>query len=63
MATFEAESKQKPSRKNRLYLILMSESAYLIWKLRNERAISKNGTPHSTGYSRDSEPLVPLNKY
>ncbi|KAJ7739998.1 hypothetical protein DFH07DRAFT_778530 [Mycena maculata] len=29
----------------RLYQILMSESAYLIWKLRNDRVISQNGEP------------------
>ena len=33
----------KPDRgKNRLYRILMSEAAYLIWKLRNERRIRDN---------------------
>ncbi|KAJ6613690.1 hypothetical protein B0H10DRAFT_1805045 [Mycena sp. CBHHK59/15] len=31
----------------RLYRILVSESAYLIWKLRNDRRISRNGTPAS----------------
>ncbi|KAJ7903106.1 hypothetical protein B0H13DRAFT_1621230, partial [Mycena leptocephala] len=29
----------------RLYRILMSESAYLIWRIRNERVISRNGAP------------------
>ncbi|KAJ6572629.1 hypothetical protein B0H10DRAFT_1671065, partial [Mycena sp. CBHHK59/15] len=29
----------------RLYQILMSESAYLIWRLRNDRRIARNGTP------------------
>ncbi|KAJ7620507.1 hypothetical protein DFH06DRAFT_1144042 [Mycena polygramma] len=29
----------------RLYRILMSESAYLIWKLRNDRVISRAGEP------------------
>ncbi|KAJ7139273.1 hypothetical protein C8R44DRAFT_727369 [Mycena epipterygia] len=29
----------------RLYRILMSESAYLIWKLRNDRRIARNGSP------------------
>ncbi|KAK6974477.1 hypothetical protein R3P38DRAFT_3239325 [Favolaschia claudopus] len=43
----EPESRYKPSGKNRLYRILISESAYLIWKLRNERVISRGGTPHS----------------
>ncbi|KAJ6582752.1 hypothetical protein B0H10DRAFT_2168247 [Mycena sp. CBHHK59/15] len=28
-----------------LYRILMSESAYVIWKLRNDRRITRNGTP------------------
>jgi ribonuclease HI len=31
----------------RLYRIIMSESAYLIWRLRNERRISRNGMPAS----------------
>ena len=29
----------------RLYRILMSESAYLIWKIRNKRVISDEGQP------------------
>ncbi|KAJ7853205.1 hypothetical protein B0H13DRAFT_1643113, partial [Mycena leptocephala] len=29
----------------RLYRVLMSESAYLIWKLRNDRVISREGEP------------------
>ncbi|KAJ7192600.1 hypothetical protein GGX14DRAFT_379962, partial [Mycena pura] len=29
----------------RLYRISMSESAYLIWRLRNDRVISRDGTP------------------
>ncbi|KAJ7078803.1 hypothetical protein C8R44DRAFT_654405, partial [Mycena epipterygia] len=29
----------------RLYRILISESAYLIWKLRNDRVISRDGAP------------------
>jgi ribonuclease HI len=29
----------------RLYRILMSESAFLIWKLRNDRVISRDGVP------------------
>ncbi|KAJ7115678.1 hypothetical protein C8R44DRAFT_585141, partial [Mycena epipterygia] len=29
----------------RLYRILMSESAYLIWRLRNDRVISRDGAP------------------
>ncbi|KAJ6475887.1 hypothetical protein DFH09DRAFT_1253527 [Mycena vulgaris] len=39
MATFEKESKSKPSGVNRLFRILISESAFLIWKLRCERVI------------------------
>ncbi|KAJ7090686.1 hypothetical protein C8R44DRAFT_955817 [Mycena epipterygia] len=31
----------------RLYRILISESAYLIWKLRNDRVISRDGAPAS----------------
>ncbi|KAJ7191976.1 hypothetical protein GGX14DRAFT_380572, partial [Mycena pura] len=31
----------------RLYRILMSESAYLIWRLRNERVIDRDGVPAS----------------
>ncbi|KAJ7670166.1 hypothetical protein DFH06DRAFT_981264, partial [Mycena polygramma] len=34
LASFESESKSKPSGVNRLFRILISESAYLIWKLR-----------------------------
>ncbi|KAJ7193978.1 hypothetical protein GGX14DRAFT_378382 [Mycena pura] len=32
----------------RLYRILMSESAYLIWRLRNDRVIDRDGAPAST---------------
>ncbi|KAJ6595209.1 hypothetical protein DFH09DRAFT_1413272 [Mycena vulgaris] len=39
MATFEKESKLKPSGVNRLFRILISESIFLIWKLRCERVI------------------------
>ena len=39
------KSREKPDRgKNRLYQILVSESAYLIWKIRNERRIRDNDT-------------------
>ncbi|KAJ6469679.1 hypothetical protein DFH09DRAFT_955094 [Mycena vulgaris] len=43
LAKFEDESKLKPSGLNRLYRILISESAYLIWKLRNESVIQNDG--------------------
>ncbi|KAJ7152488.1 hypothetical protein C8R46DRAFT_840141, partial [Mycena filopes] len=43
----EAESKAKPSGVNRLFRILITESAYLIWLLRNERVIVRDGVPHS----------------
>lgn len=37
-------SNDKPDRgKNILYRILMSETAYLVWKLRNERRILDEG--------------------
>ena len=45
------KSNDKPDRgKNRLYRILMSETAYLIWKMRNERRIrdSDNTAADST---------------
>lgn len=39
----------KPDKgKNRLYRILVSESAYLIWKMRNERRIRDNNEPPDT---------------
>jgi ribonuclease HI len=47
LATFETEGKQDKG-KGRLYRILVSETAYLIWKLRNERTIrDENGPPQS----------------
>ena len=43
LAEFKKEG--KPDRgKNRLYRILVSETAYLIWKMRNERRIRDNNT-------------------
>jgi ribonuclease HI len=40
------DDKGKPKRgTQRLYRILMSESAYLIWRLRNNRVISRDGVP------------------
>ncbi|KAJ6518375.1 hypothetical protein DFH09DRAFT_940035 [Mycena vulgaris] len=47
LTTFEVESRSKPSGVNRLYRILISESAYLIWKLRNECVITNKGVPPS----------------
>ncbi|KAJ7924130.1 ribonuclease H-like protein [Mycena leptocephala] len=47
LASFEPESKAKPSGVNRLYRILISESAYLIWKIRCERVIGRDGEFHS----------------
>ncbi|KAJ7138997.1 hypothetical protein C8R44DRAFT_827847 [Mycena epipterygia] len=46
LSSFEKESKLKPSGVNRLYRIMISESAYLIWKLRNESVIG--GKLHTT---------------
>ncbi|KAJ7732891.1 hypothetical protein B0H16DRAFT_1732621 [Mycena metata] len=48
MTLIEAESKKKPSGPNRLYRLLISESCYLIWKLRNESVISNGGAEPST---------------
>ncbi|KAJ7657452.1 hypothetical protein DFH06DRAFT_1409785 [Mycena polygramma] len=47
LVSFESESKSKPSGVNRLFRILISESAYLIWKLRCERVIARDGEAHS----------------
>ncbi|KAJ7138835.1 hypothetical protein C8R46DRAFT_921730 [Mycena filopes] len=47
LAIFESESRSRPSGVNRLYRILISESVYLIWKLRCERVIAREGVPHS----------------
>ncbi|KAJ6470742.1 hypothetical protein C8R47DRAFT_1179547 [Mycena vitilis] len=47
LASFESETKSKPSGVNRLFRILISESAYLIWKLRCERVIGREGEAHS----------------
>ncbi|KAJ7747677.1 hypothetical protein DFH07DRAFT_775991 [Mycena maculata] len=44
LTSFEKETKSKPSGTNRLYRILITESAYLIWKLRNESVIQNGGT-------------------
>ncbi|KAJ7739789.1 hypothetical protein DFH07DRAFT_752023 [Mycena maculata] len=45
LAEFRDEKGKAKQGTQRLYRILMSESAYLIWKLRNERVISRDGTP------------------
>jgi ribonuclease HI len=43
------DDKGKPKRgTQRLYRILMSESAYMIWRLRNDRVISRDGEPATT---------------
>ena len=34
--------------KNRLYRIIVSETAYLIWKMRNERRIKDEDSPNDT---------------
>jgi ribonuclease HI len=40
LADFRDERKKQKHGTQQLYRILMSESAYLIWKLRNDRVIS-----------------------
>jgi ribonuclease HI len=45
LAEFRDEKGKTKQGTQRLYRILMSESAYLIWKLRNDRVISRDGTP------------------
>ncbi|KAJ7781921.1 hypothetical protein DFH07DRAFT_728803 [Mycena maculata] len=47
LAEFQDEKGKIKQGTQRLYRILMSESAYLIWKLRNEWRITQNGTPAS----------------
>ncbi|KAJ6536993.1 hypothetical protein B0H19DRAFT_962784 [Mycena capillaripes] len=47
LASFESEKKSKPSGVNRLFRIVISESAYLIWKFRCERVIGRDGESHS----------------
>ncbi|KAJ7920566.1 hypothetical protein B0H13DRAFT_2230749 [Mycena leptocephala] len=43
------DDKGRPKRgTQRLYRILMSESAYLIWRLQNDRVISRDGEPATT---------------
>jgi hypothetical protein len=45
LAEFRDERGKHKHGTQRLYRILISESAYLIWKLRNDRVISRNGAP------------------
>ncbi|KAJ7082770.1 hypothetical protein C8R44DRAFT_753644 [Mycena epipterygia] len=45
LAEFRDDGGRPQRGKQRLYRILMSESAYLIWKLRNNRVISRDGEP------------------
>ncbi|KAJ7691828.1 hypothetical protein B0H17DRAFT_1159747 [Mycena rosella] len=47
LAEFRDERGKTKMGSQRLYRILMSESAFQIWKLRNERVISRDGTPAS----------------
>ncbi|KAJ7062438.1 hypothetical protein B0H15DRAFT_807887 [Mycena belliarum] len=47
MTEMEPEIKSKPSGLNRLYRILVSESVYLIWLLRNESVITNEGAAPS----------------
>ncbi|KAF8162291.1 hypothetical protein K438DRAFT_1985221 [Mycena galopus ATCC 62051] len=48
LAVFKDEKGKVNSGDARLYRILMSESAYLIWKLRCERLMQNNGTHPTT---------------
>jgi ribonuclease HI len=45
MAIFEDEKKRPHAAKARLYRILITESMYLIWKLRCKCVIGRNGEP------------------
>jgi ribonuclease HI len=45
LAEFQDDGGKPKRGTQRLYRILMSESAYLIWKLRNEHVISRDGAP------------------
>ncbi|KAJ6480546.1 hypothetical protein C8R47DRAFT_1050204 [Mycena vitilis] len=47
LAEFRDDAGKVKRGTQRLYRILMSESAYLIWKLRNDRVISRDGVPAS----------------
>ncbi|KAJ6564118.1 hypothetical protein B0H19DRAFT_942602 [Mycena capillaripes] len=45
LADFRDEQGKRDGGAERLYRILMSEAAYLIWKIRNDRVINRNGEP------------------
>ncbi|KAJ7323926.1 hypothetical protein DFH08DRAFT_711569 [Mycena albidolilacea] len=45
LAEFRDEKNKLKHGTQRLYRILISESAYLIWRLRNDRVISRDGEP------------------
>ena len=45
MANFKSETNPHPQGLNRLYTILVSESAFFIWKIRCERRIQNNDDP------------------
>ncbi|KAJ7789693.1 hypothetical protein B0H13DRAFT_1454932, partial [Mycena leptocephala] len=45
LAEFKDEKGKLKRGSQRLYRILISKSAYLIWKLRNNRVISRDGEP------------------
>ncbi|KAJ7574602.1 hypothetical protein C8J56DRAFT_722270, partial [Mycena floridula] len=49
-----SRGKKKPGA-SRLYRILISEAAYLIWKLRNERIIPEEGTGRAKPPATDAE--------
>jgi ribonuclease HI len=49
LAEFSDDKGRTKYGTERLYRILMSESAYLIWTLRNNRVISRDGEPASEG--------------
>jgi ribonuclease HI len=45
LAEFHTVDGKKDEGAGRLYRILMSEAAYLIWKIRNEHVINRDGEP------------------
>ncbi|KAJ6566264.1 hypothetical protein B0H19DRAFT_940693 [Mycena capillaripes] len=45
LAVFRDEQGRKDEGAERLYRILISEAAYLIWKIRNDRVIKRDGEP------------------
>jgi ribonuclease HI len=54
LATFKTTNGQD-SGKNRIYRIIMSETAYLIWKLRNERRIRDDDGQERQGIEAETE--------